>query len=194
MKKYLLALFVLLSAFATKAQTNEYSIYSQENGMKNKGRVIGTITINSCNCRRSIYRVIFKAKNPEIGKTFIGFHLKRTKRKKPNPDYWDGDKAVYVVVWDREAGEYYFSSVDAFIKFKDISEAVKFPFTVNENEITYFGNIEIDTDDVNENVVVSKKDKRDRDFFLVLKKYPDSFWKKFKNGDIILNATAPVGM
>jgi hypothetical protein len=170
------------------AQTDDYSIHSTENKMLQHGSVVGTITVAKNMMRRSKYTLVFRNSKNKFDKTTITLKLKNTNRKKPHPDFWDGDKAVYVVVWKRDTGSYYFSDVAVKIPANNFEEALHYAFNVSENELTYFGNIEIDA---TQKKVTLNKDKRKRDLYLVLQKYPHSFWNKYHNGSIILNAEKP---
>ena len=188
MSKYCLFLIVFLLTNVAKAQDDEYSIRSQSSELKKPGMVVGTITINSSGKRNFDYRLVFREQDQYLGKkTVIMIRPTYLKKKKFQPDYWDGNKAVYVFVWKRSEKNYWFSDVDLLYFGSKTRLQIDFPFSIKQDSVTYFGNIEINDGDGS----VTRNDLFERDMYIIYSKYPNSSWYKYKNGNIITEAKRP---
>ncbi len=196
MKTTLLALFLTLVCTLSKAQEEpffqNFEIKSTNNHLYKAGTIVGSIKVKGKIYDQ--YQVSFKLKGTKGNQNRVTFSIyaqegKGLFGKALKPDFWDSSGAAkYIFTRKRSEGEYEFdrasyNSVMPYPPFK--SEGKRIPlhhnFKVNEKEIYYVGEIEIDT----EKGTVLIQDKAEIDLPLIKQRYSTTRWDMYKNAELL---------
>lgn len=179
--KNILKFFPLLAIVLTIVSCGSAKLPSKEipleyKGNSKNGMIVGSIAFDKKGDIFNGYRFYYKSMENETDNLPRNNHIRIIPEQlywmKFNPDYFDGDRAIYFFKIDKPAGKYMFYAVSLFTNSYNYSSNqvmnVEIPFEIKEGKVTYLGELFFD-----KNIGLPLSDKSERDLLKLKEKFPN---------------------
>lgn len=182
---YFISFFCFLIISTACARLPSKKIPTEFNSESGNGLITGTISIENKRPYFNAYTVSYKEVGTKNASAII-ITPEQIVKFKLIPDFFDENRAVYLFSFEKPVGDYEFFRLGFFVNsgsamYQRTIESSDFslPFHSKSGEITYVGEIVIDSKDRTRYQEVN--DKFDRDITALIAKFPSIDWSLAQN-------------